>query len=127
MVKIITLFLMIVCSLWSSEKAALSTLERDSALERECFQCHKEQKIPSEATYRRYLRKYSSKETIRKMMLAYLKTPSVESSIMPPQFFSKFTIKEVSQLKEEELHKRIDDYIDYFDINKKLFIPEENN
>ncbi len=58
------------------------------------------------------------------MMLAYLKAPSVDTSIMPPQFFSKFPIKEVSQLKEEVLRKRIDDYIDYFDISQKLFIPE---
>ncbi len=121
MVKIIILFLMTVYSLWSSEKAASPELER------ECFQCHKEQKIPSEATYRRYLRKYSSRETIREMMLAYLKAPAVEKSIMPPQFFGKFVIKEVSLLKEEALRKRINDYIDYFDINKKLFIPEENN
>ena len=121
MVRSIILFLFTLCSLWGSEKAA------DSTPERECFQCHKEQKIPSEATYRRYLRKYSSKDTIREMMLAYLKAPTIERSIMPPQFFSKFTIKEVSQLKEEELRKRIDDYVDYFDINKKLFIPAEKN
>jgi len=127
MVKSIILFLFTLCSLWSSEKAASFAPERYSALERECLQCHKEQKIPSEGTYRRYLRKYSSKETIREMMLTYLKAPTVKKSIMPPQFFGKFAIKEVSQLKEEVLRKRIDDYIDYFDINKKLFIPAEKN
>ncbi|MEA3456617.1 MAG: hypothetical protein U9R26_08925 [Campylobacterota bacterium] len=127
MVRFIIFFLLTLCTLWGSEKASSLTPGRDSALERECFQCHKEQKIPSAATYRRYLLKYSSKETIREMMFAYLKTPAVESSIMPPQFFSKFTIKEVSQLKDEALRKRIDEYIDYFDINKKLFIPPENN
>lgn len=121
MVKTIILFSIILLSLWGSEKPALSTLER------ECLRCHKAQKIPSEATYRRYLRKYSSKETIREKMLAYLKAPTIEKSIMPPQFFSKYPIKEVSLLKEETLRKRIDDYVDYFDINKKLFIPEENN
>lgn len=121
MVKIIILFLMTLFSLCGSEKAASPELER------ECFQCHKEQKIPSEATYRRYLLKYSSKETIREMMLAYLKAPTVERSIMPPQFFSKYPIKEVSLLKEEALRKRIDEYTDYFNISKKLFIPEESN
>ena len=127
MVRFIILFSIVLCSLWSSEEVASFTSERDSALERECFQCHKEQKIPSEGTYRRYLRKYSSKETIREMMLTYLKAPTVEQSIMPPQFFSKFTIKEASQLEEKELRNRIDDYVDYFDINKKLFIPAEAN
>ncbi len=127
MVKSIILFLFMLCSLWGSVKAASFAPERYSTLERECLQCHKEQKIPSEATYRRYLRKYSSKATIKEKMLVYLKAPTVEQSIMPPQFFSKFTIKEVSQLKEDELRKRIDDYIDYFDINKKLFLPTEKN
>ncbi len=127
MVRSIILFSVTLCSLWSSEKAADFTPERYSTLERECLQCHKEQKIPSEATYRRYLRKYSSKATIKEKMLVYLKTPTVEQSIMPPQFFSKFTIKEGSQLEEKELRNRINDYVDYFDINKKLFIPAEKN
>jgi len=127
MVKSIILFIFTLCSLWGSEKAAKSIPERYSALERECLQCHKEQKIPSEATYRRYLRKYSSKKTIREMMLAYLKAPSIEKSIMPPQFFGKFPIKEVSQLKEEVLRDRIDDYVRYYDVNTKLFIPLETN
>ena len=121
MVKSIILFSITLCSLWSSEKTASPVLER------ECFECHRAQKIPSEATYRRYLLKYSSKETIREKMFIYLKAPSEERSIMPRQFFSKYPIKEVSQLKEEALRKRIDEYVDYFDINKKLFIPEENN
>jgi len=127
MVKSIILFLIVLCSLWSSEKAVDLTVERYSVLKRDCLRCHKTQKIPSEATYRRYLRKYSSKATIKEKMLAYLKAPSIKSSIMPPQFFGKFPIKEVSQLKEEALRDRIDDYIDYFDINKKLFIPAEKN
>ncbi len=127
MVRYIILFSIVLCSLWSSEKAASFAPERDFALEGECLQCHKEQKIPSEATYRRYLRKYSSKATIKEKMLVYLKTPTVEQSIMPPQFFSKFTIKEESQLEEKELRNRINDYVDYFDINKKLFTPAEKN
>ena len=127
MVKSIILFLLILCSLWGSKKAVTFTPERYFTLERECLQCHKTQKIPSEATYRRYLRKYSSKVMIKERMLAYLKTPSIERSIMPPQFFGKFAIKEASLLKEDELRKRIDDYMDYFDINKKLFIPVEKN
>ena len=121
MVKIIMLLSLSMFSLLGNEKLINSELERD------CLKCHKDQSIPSEVIYRRYLMKYSSKETIREMMLAYLKAPSVESSIMPPQFFSKFPIKEMPQMKEEVLRKRIDEYIDYFDINKRLFIPEENN
>lgn len=127
MVKSIILFSITLCTLWSSEKAALSTPEKNPVLERECFECHRAQKIPSEATYRRYLLKYSSKETIKEKMFIYLKSPSKERSIMPLQFFSKYPIKEASQLKEEVLRKRIDEYTDYFDINKRLFIPADSN
>jgi hypothetical protein len=94
-------------------------------LEKACLQCHTDQKIPSEAIYRRYLLKYSSRETIRQKMFSYLRSPSVEKSIMPPQFFSKFPITGRSELNDEILRQRIDDYIDYFDINPRLYVLPE--
>jgi hypothetical protein len=121
MVKFMILFVVVIVSLWGNRKVTSPELER------ECFQCHEVQKIPSEAIYRRYLLKYSSKKTIAEKMLIYLKTPSVEGSIMPPQFFRKYPIKEMLHLKEEILRKRIDEYIRYFDIDKKLFVPNESN
>ena len=116
MVKAILFFMITILSLQGSDRVA--PLE----LERECLQCHDTQKIPSEAIYRRYLLKYSSKETIRQKMFSFLRSPSVEKSIMPSQFFNKFPLADRSELDDATLHQRVDDYIEYFDINPRLYI-----
>jgi len=94
--------------------------EMESRLQQDCFRCHEEQKIPSEAIYRRYLLKYSSRDTIRKKMFEYLRHPSVQQSIMPQPFFNKFTIKEPSELEKRELQELIDAYVARFDVAGKL-------
>jgi hypothetical protein len=96
-------------------------------LERECLRCHTAQKIPSEAIYRRYLLKYSSKEMIRGKMFSFLRSPSVKKSIMPPQFFSKFSLTGRSELNDATLRQRIDAYVDYFDVNPRLYVLPEKN
>jgi len=107
-------------SLWSAQE------DIQSRLEQECFRCHEKQKIPSEAIYRRYLLKYSSRETIRRKIFGYLSHPSAQRSIMPPQFFNKFAIKAPSDLDEKQLHELIDAYIAHFDIAGKLrILPQE--
>jgi hypothetical protein len=121
MAKVILFFLIAIFSLQGSDKAAPPELMR------ECLQCHAAQKIPSEAIYRRYLLKYSSKETIRHRMFSYLRSPSVEQSIMPPQFFNKFPLTGRSELNDTILRQRVDDYIDYFDINPRLYVLPEKN
>ncbi len=95
-------------------------------LQRDCFDCHQTQKVSSEFIYRRYLMKYSSKDTIRERLFLYLKAPSQHNSVMPPQFFGKYVVKEPTQLNDETLKKRIDDYIRFYDVSKKLFIPNEH-
>jgi len=45
---------------------------------------------------------------------------------MPPQFFDKFPPKEPNKLTQERLQQRVDEYILYFDINKKLYTPKED-
>jgi len=121
MAKVILFFLITIFSLQGSDKAASPELER------ECLQCHTAQKIPSEAIYRRYLLKYSSKETIRHKMFSYLRSPSVKKSVMPPQFFNKFSLTGRSELDDATLQKRVDEYIDYFDIGPRLYILPEKN
>jgi hypothetical protein len=71
--------------------------------------------------YRRYLLKYSSKDVIRDKIYRYLRSPAIQESIMPPQFFSKFLLKEPTEMSNEELKDMIDGYMDYFDISHKLF------
>ncbi len=126
MVKLISLFLLVSLLLSADAKMLKPNIDPsiNSGLEKDCLACHQEQKIPSEFIYRRYLMKYSSKETIRKKLFSYLKSPSQQNSVMPPQFFGKYVVKEPTQLSDEILQKRIDDYIRLYDVGQKLFISK---
>jgi len=99
-------------------------VEDRQQLQKECLQCHVEQQIPSALIYRRYLMKYSTFERIEKAMFLYIKTPDQKHSIMPPQFFLKFPMKEVSTLDENTLQKMIKSYLNTFDVKKKFILPQ---
>ncbi len=111
------IFILIIVSLF----AKTSSLE----LENNCLSCHKKQKIPSELVYRRYLMHYSSRKLIENNIFTYLKNPMQKSSIMPNQFFLKFPMKRKSDFNNTTLKKYIKEYIDLFDIRKKLILPKE--
>ena len=89
-----------------------------------CINCHIKQQIPSELIYRKYLQKYSTHIAIKETLFAYLKNPTKERSIMPKQFFLKFPEKGALDLNETALEESIDAYLDYFDIKKKLVLPD---
>ena len=95
----------------------------DTALQKNCINCHVEQKIPSELIYRRYLRKYSTHRVIKEMLFVYLQNPNRENSIMPKQFFLKFPEKEVLDLNETTLKENIDAYLNYFNVKRQLVLP----
>ncbi len=94
--------------------------EHSALLQKNCLACHTQQKIPSELIYRRYLLQYSTHKRIKKQLLSYLKAPNPKKSIMPKQFFLKFPQKEPLDLNETILEQSIDEYLDYFDIRKRL-------
>jgi len=99
------------------------SVEDKQQLQKECLQCHIEQQIPSGLIYRRYLKKYSTSNRMEKAMFAYLKDPVKEHSIMPPQFFLKFPMKETNTLDDSSLRKNIQAYLTTFDLKKKLVLP----
>ena len=66
---------------------------------------------------------YSTKEAVSKAILKYLKDPQKENSIMPPPFFSKFPMKEASDLDDATLEKNIAAFLDMYDVKKKLLLP----
>jgi len=94
-------------------------------LQQNCLHCHQAQQIPSELIYRRYLLDYSTPQRIKKLMFNYLKSPSKANSIMPQQFFLKFPLKKATTLEDGELNKSIELYLDYFDVKKRLFLPQD--
>ena len=93
-----------------------------------CLSCHQKEQIPSHLIYKRYLLRYSTKSRIKKVMLKYLQNPTKKSSIMPKPFFFKFPMKGKIWLDSERLEKSIDDYLDYFDVKKRLVLePKEGS
>jgi len=95
---------------------------QEQALQNACLSCHQQQQIPSGLIYKRYLMKYSTSTRMEEAMFAYLKHPAKEHSIMPPQFFLKFPMKQAITLDDSSLRKNIQGYLDIFDIKKKLVL-----
>lgn len=99
-------------------------VEDKQQLQKECLQCHVNQQIPSALIYRRYLMKYSTFERMQKAIFAYIKNPDQKHSIMPPQFFLKFPMKEDSSLDDDKIQEMIKSYLNAFDVKKKLVLPQ---
>ncbi len=97
--------------------------KQESFLYKNCLSCHVEQQIPSELIYRRYLMKYSSDKVIKNRLLKYLKNPQKEESIMPKQFFMKFSQKRPMDLNSTQLEEGVDAYLEFFNMKKKLRLP----
>ncbi len=96
-------------------------------LEQKCLDCHKEQQIPNTLIVKRYLMQYSTDERIEEAMFNYLKDPKKEHSIMPAPFFSKFPMKESLYLNDASLHKYIQDFLEKFDIKKRLILERSSD
>ena len=111
MVKIVVLFLM-----------SIGLFAQTNTLDKACLSCHKAQQIPSNVIYKRYLLKYSTDIKMQNAIFSYLKNPQKSTSIMPPQFFLKFPMKEALHFDNQELHKNIKAYLEEFNIKKKFIL-----
>jgi hypothetical protein len=118
MARIILFLILITINFLVSKTSTPITLKQT------CLECHQKQQMPSELIYRKYLAQYSSIKIIRKKMFNYLKNPKKENSIMPKQFFLKFPMKKRIDLNDTLLSKRIKEYIDFYDVRKKLILPK---
>ena len=87
-----------------------------------CLNCHQKNQIPNELIYKRYLMKYSTKAYMKEAIVAYLKNPNKKNSIMPSVFFSKFPMKEVIEIDKGNLEKDVLEYLDKFDVKKRLVL-----
>jgi len=74
--------------------------------------------------YRRYLMKYSNNTSMKKAIKSYLQNPKKENSIMPPQFFMKFPMRQKISLSAEDLEESILLFLAYFDIKDKLVLEK---
>ncbi len=105
-----------------AEKAPAST----ALFQQQCLNCHQEQQIPNALIYKRYLMRYSTHKRMEEAMFAYLKDPKKEYSIMPTPFFSKFPMKKNLGLDDDTLLRNIREYLDTFDIKKKLVLEKSS-
>lgn len=96
-------------------------------LQQRCLSCHAREQIPNIVTYNRYLMKYSSKERIARAMYVYMKNPKNSSSVMPSQFFLKFPLMPKLELEDDILQQEIKEYINIFDIQKRLKLKKNIN
>jgi hypothetical protein len=117
--KIVMAGIMLTATLFAAEP-----VNPEETLERACLSCHKEQQIPSDLIYKRYLMKYSTQARIEKAMFRYLKEPRKSHSIMPQQFFLKFPMKPRMNIDDETLRKEIRRYIQKFDLKKRLILDK---
>ncbi len=102
----------------------LLTLDASENFEGTCLKCHNAQKIPNSLIYKRYLLKYSSKEKIKAIMVDYLKNPTMQKSIMPPPFITKFGLKKKVVLSDAMLEKYVAEFVKKYDVGKKLIIEK---
>jgi len=97
---------------------------QEQSAEQNCLNCHQQQQIPSSLIHKRYLMKYSTTKRIEEAIFTYLKHPDKAHSIMPSAFFSKFPMKEATTVDDSNLHKYIQNYLETFDIKKKLILEK---
>ena len=103
----------------------MAILQADN-LEKACLSCHKVQKIPSDLIYRRYLLRHSSTAKIEEAILSYIQDPKKENSIMPIQFFMKFSIKKAMHDESSSLRQEVKAFIQTFDLKKKLILEKNS-
>ncbi len=109
-------------ALWTA--LFLLTATEADMLEQNCLACHKAQQIPSYLIYKRYLQRYSAPEKIEAKIYRYLKKPTRQSSIMPPQFFLKFPMKKPATLDDATLKASVHAFVEHFDVKKRLVLEE---
>lgn len=102
----------------------LSIYAENSTVNTTCISCHKAQQIPSALIYKRYLMKYSNETRIAEAMFKYINNPNQSDSIMPKPFFLKFPMKEKRVMEDELLKTNIKDFMNVFDLKKRLRLAE---
>ena len=91
-----------------------------SNLDKYCLNCHINNKLPTKLIYKRYLMKYSTNTNMKKAIFNYLTNPNPKNSIMPKEFFLKFKPKSITNIDNKKLYELIDEFLQKYDIKKRL-------
>ena len=85
-----------------------------------CLSCHQNIDVTLEKLFFRYLLKHSSEKNVKKSLIAYLKNPTMKTTVMPEAFIKRYGIKKKTTLNDEELRKAINIYWDTYKVFGKL-------
>ena len=96
------------------------TFTNANQLDTYCLDCHIKSKLPTKLIYKRYLMKYSTNKNMKEAIFSYLKNPKPKNSIMPKEFFLKFSPKNITKIEDDKLLNLIDDFLKKYDIRKRL-------
>ena len=102
-----------------SSLLVLTALNAD-VYQESCVKCHLKIPVSIDKYFYRYLLKYSSEREVKSEIIAYLKNPSKESSVMAEAFISRFGVKEQTSLDAEELREAVDIYWERYKVFGKL-------
>ena len=100
--------------------STLHAEEKKNIYERNCIPCHLYLPSSLERMFMNYLKTYSGEQTFKASLKVFLKNPTEKESLMSSMFIEHFSVKDKSQLSDEELDEAIDIYWKTYDVRKKL-------
>jgi hypothetical protein len=95
------------------------TLSAKDAFETHCQSCHFASNQLSVFMHK-YTLKYSSKKRIKAAIIAYLKDPKEENSLMPLGFINRFGIKEPTTLNDKALEEAVEAYYQRYNLKDRI-------
>lgn len=110
MVKKVFFLLFLSASVWAKQ----------TVYERNCIPCHADLAVKIDKFFYRYLLKHSSEKEVKKAMIAYLKNPKAQNSILQDGLIHRFGVKKKTTLNEEELIRAIDEYWETYTVFGRL-------
>jgi hypothetical protein len=91
--------------------------------ETQCLNCHRSESAPDMyEVYLIYLKKYGSDEQTGDAMFDFLKNPQVENSRMKMEVISRYGLHPSLPLKDQQLRRLIEAYIEQYNIKKHITI-----
>ena len=75
-----------------------------------CMKCHKQMSLSMEEIFMRYLKKYSSKVSVKSALADFLKNPNYFTSALRKEQISRYGLKNKTTLNNKALQEAIDIY-----------------
>ncbi|MCH9740936.1 MAG: hypothetical protein K0U38_08875 [Epsilonproteobacteria bacterium] len=117
MIKKIVLLLLLSTAIFAEP---LKEHEKDNIYTRNCIPCHEYLPSTLERLFMSYLKVYSGEFTFKETLKAFLRKPDVEMSAMSDIFLDRFSVKDKSDLSDEEIEEAVNIYWEMYNVRNKL-------